>query len=344
MTPSTSNLNHHERNWLDIPSDVMENILNRTGIIDILENAQKVCTLWRKICKSPVMWRVINMNDLLQWTSNPLTAKMICKHAIDRSQGQLVDLTLVSDDNAEVFLYAVKRPHQLRRLQLVSCKFSSRLISDALLNFPLLEELNLYSCDVSKEEIETVGRYCPMLKTLKVYEKVTSFQMMRDPDEVSLMPLNSVAIAIGQNLVGLRHLELIGNKMTNSGLQEILDNCHHLEKLDLRACCYIDLTGDLGKKCSEQIKHLKLPHDSLEGCHYSEIVSRSFYDYDYLLLDDYDIDFCYAPPQGPRMEGYILKAQENLRTRNPIYQPINSKWAQSAKKLAPHTTSQAAGA
>ncbi|KAL8193203.1 hypothetical protein R6Q57_027107 [Mikania cordata] len=65
-------MNHQERNWLDIPSDVMENILNRIG----------------KICKSPVLWRVINMNDLLQLPSNLSTAKLICKHAMVRSQGQ----------------------------------------------------------------------------------------------------------------------------------------------------------------------------------------------------------------------------------------------------------------
>ncbi|KAD7480035.1 hypothetical protein E3N88_03171 [Mikania micrantha] len=316
MMTLTSNVNHQERNWLDIPSDVMVSILNRTGIKDILENAQKVCTVWRNICKSPVMWRVINMNDLLQWASSPLAAKMICKHAIDRSQGQLVDLTLIFDYNAEVFLYAAERSHQLRRLELVSSNFSRGLISDALMNFPLLEELNLYACVVSKEEIETVGRYCPMLKTLKVNEKVTSFQMMRDTDEVSLMRLNSVAIAIGQNLVGLRHLELIGNKMTNSGLQEILDNCHHLEKLDLRACFNIDITGDLGKKCSEQIKHLILPNDSLEGCpYYSEIVRKPFDDNDYGSFEDYDIDLYYDTIYDS-LGGYIGHADMNPQERN----------------------------
>ncbi|KAF5770756.1 putative F-box domain-containing protein [Helianthus annuus] len=49
MVPSELNLKQEKRNWLDLPSDVTANILNRIGMVDILENAQKVCTAWRKI-------------------------------------------------------------------------------------------------------------------------------------------------------------------------------------------------------------------------------------------------------------------------------------------------------
>ena len=88
-----------------------------------------------------------------------------------------------------------------------------------------------------------------------------------------------MAISIGENLDELEHLELIGNQMSNIGLQVILDGCPHLESLDLRMCRFIDLEGDLGKRCSQQIKCLKLPNDSLEGCRY-------IYGYDSNLLDD----------------------------------------------------------
>ncbi|CAH1445289.1 unnamed protein product [Lactuca virosa] len=79
---------------------------------------------------------------------------------------------------------------------------------------------------------------------------------------------NKTAKAIGENLHELRHLELIGNTMTNIGLEAILDGCCYLESLDLRQCMYINLKGDMGKRCSENIKYLKLPEDSVEGCLY----------------------------------------------------------------------------
>ncbi|XP_076915322.1 putative F-box/LRR-repeat protein 22 [Bidens hawaiensis] len=36
------------RNWSELPSDLTINILQRLGVVDRLENAQKVCTAWRK--------------------------------------------------------------------------------------------------------------------------------------------------------------------------------------------------------------------------------------------------------------------------------------------------------
>ncbi|KAJ0468454.1 putative F-box domain-containing protein [Helianthus annuus] len=96
MMPSRSKRNQQERNWSDLPSDVTANILERVGMVDILENAQKVCTAWRKICKDPAMWRVINMSDIDILRSDAIFSPLtMCKHAVDRSQGQLVDITLV---------------------------------------------------------------------------------------------------------------------------------------------------------------------------------------------------------------------------------------------------------
>ncbi|XP_022007114.2 putative F-box/LRR-repeat protein 23 [Helianthus annuus] len=268
--PSTSILKQEERNWLDLPSDVTADILKRIGMVDILENAQKVCTAWRKICKDPAMWRVIDMNDIPVLGAK-LSCFEMCKHAVDRSQGQLVDITIVSASDANLHLYVADRTSELRRLEMAHIFFFGKLTTVALMKFPLLEELNLYEITISIEEVETVGCYCPMLKTLKVNQRGYVGSLTRSDE---------IAIAIGQNLLGIRHLELIGNKMTNVGLRVILDNCHHLETLDLRECFCIDLKVDLGKQCSKQIKCLKLPNDSLE-------------DYPYLYLTESQYNMTY---------------------------------------------------
>ncbi|GKG55700.1 putative F-box/LRR-repeat protein 23, partial [Tanacetum coccineum] len=69
------------------------------------------------------------------------------------------------------------------------------------------------------------------------------------------------AIAIGKTIPALRHLELIGNGMSDIGLKAILDGCCHLETLDLRG-----LKANMGKECVEHIKNLKLSSDSLQDC------------------------------------------------------------------------------
>ncbi|GJY70028.1 putative F-box/LRR-repeat protein 23 [Tanacetum coccineum] len=266
MRPSTSELKHEKRNWLELPSDVTANILLRIGMIDIIENAQKVCTLWRKICKDPAMWRVINMKDLRK-TSDGLYFMFdeLFKHVIDRSQGQLVDIIFVYDDNDALLRYVADRSSVLRYLK-ITCHHEDQTIkglTESLMKFPVLEELILYKVKISKETIETVGRHCPKLKTLGVIQRACEL-CVGDANEESLTSFNEIAIAIRRSLHELRHLLLIGNKMSNFGLQVILDGCRHLETLDLRECFYIDLKGNSVTRCLKQINHLKLPTDSLE--------------------------------------------------------------------------------
>jgi hypothetical protein len=97
-----------KRNWLDLPSDLTSNILKRIGVVDILENAQKVCTTWLKISKDPAMWRVIHLRYSPGSHTRPQLRQM-CKRAVDRSQGQLVDITLVDFANDDVLKYISDR-------------------------------------------------------------------------------------------------------------------------------------------------------------------------------------------------------------------------------------------
>ncbi|KVI04325.1 F-box domain, cyclin-like protein [Cynara cardunculus var. scolymus] len=256
MKPSTSRepekVKQPRTNWLELPSDVIANILSRVHVLDILENAQKVCTTWRKICKDPSMWRVICM-DYLNFDDMSKEVA-VWKHVVDRSQGQLIDITISEFDDDEIIQYVADRSSQLRRLKIINYSedtYPYKNWTEILKKFPLLEELSLYSREISKEAIETAGRYCPMLKTFKLKGGALC-RWLGDTH-------NEIAIAIGENLHKLENLELIGNSLTNIGLQVILDGCPHLKSHDLQHCWSLDLKGDLGKRCSEQIKCLKLP-------------------------------------------------------------------------------------
>lgn len=101
---------------------------------------------------------------------------------------------------------------------------------------------------------------------------------------------NDLSIAIGKNLHELRHLELIGNSMTNIGLEAILDGCPHLELLDLRKCEYVDVNTDLGKRCLQQIKYLIPPNDSHHSFSYVYETGKDY--------DDFGVDY----PDGPYEE------------------------------------------
>nr|XP_043629263.1 putative F-box protein At4g05475 [Erigeron canadensis] len=268
-------------NWLDLPSDVTANILSRIGVFDIIENAQKVCTTWYQICKEPAMWRAVSMDQSPLWT----VCQKICKHVVNRSQGQMVDISIKDFCDRDLLQYITYRSTQLRRLEVIHFfGRSGKVWGGSLKKFSLLEDLSLENTIISDKDIEVAGHHCPLLKKLKINQK--AYLLYGDYDE-SMTYRNALAVAIGKDLPELRHLELIGNTMTNIGLKAILDGCHHLESLDLRRCLYIDLKGDLGKRCSEQIKHLKLPHDSLEGYQHLELP-------DDVPEPDYFNDYCYG--------------------------------------------------
>nr|XP_043629087.1 putative F-box/LRR-repeat protein 23 [Erigeron canadensis]XP_043629088.1 putative F-box/LRR-repeat protein 23 [Erigeron canadensis] len=251
-------------NWLDLPSDVMKNILSRLGMFDILENAQKVCTTWHQICKEPAMWRAVKMKYSHLWGQQRF--QRICKHVVDRSQGQMVDVSISAFCDQDILQYIAARSSQLRRLEITySYGILTEVWGGCLKKLSLLEELSVCGTQFSEKDIEAVGRFCPLLKTLKVKNTPFIYNLSDDAD----YGWNTWALAIGKNLPGLRYLQLTGFTMTGVGLRAILDGCRHLESLKLGRCNYIDLNGDLVNRCSQQIKHLKLPRgykDSFGNC------------------------------------------------------------------------------
>ncbi|GKC42039.1 putative F-box/LRR-repeat protein 23 [Tanacetum coccineum] len=233
------------RNWLDLPSDVMANILSRVGVIEILWNVQIVCTKWHKTCKDPYVWRVIFIENNFYYRHRPYTwpsclpisalswkaTVETCKHAVDRSEGQWLDITTVDFWDDELLQYIADR-----------ADYS-------------FEETSIFHETLLREDIEALGCYCPMLKTLKLNQH---FGNLKGTNIVGY----ELAMAIVENLPKLRHLELTWHFLCNSMLRAILDGCRHLQVLDLRVCEPVVLKGELRKRCLEQIRSLKLPTDS----------------------------------------------------------------------------------
>ncbi|KAL5577320.1 hypothetical protein UlMin_019019 [Ulmus minor] len=220
----------------------------------------------------------------------------MCRHAVDRSSGQLFDITLEHFGDDDLIAYIVSSSSQIKHLRLACCyHISDEGLVKALAKLPLLEELELTHCSFSVEPLEAVGHFCRNLKSLKLnYKMYRSFSIQ--PDEEA--EYNEEANAIAKNMPALRNLQLIGNCMTNMGLQAILDGCPHLESLDLRRCLHLNLKEGLGKKCADRVKVLQLPHESTEGSRFdfgeSTDGSRSYEYEDYLSglsADDYADDY-----------------------------------------------------
>ncbi|GLT85709.1 hypothetical protein SLE2022_038890 [Rubroshorea leprosula] len=166
----------------------------------------------------------------------------MCMHAVDRSNGELVDINIEHFGTDELLAYIADKSSHIRRPRLVSChEVSDKGLCKAAKKLALLEELDISYCRISAVALIVVGRHCPHLKSFK-YNK-------QDRDRHRFTNMDSsrdkAAKAIAQNMHELLHLQLFGNKLTNCGLETILDGCPHLKSFDLRHCSNVSLQGNL---------------------------------------------------------------------------------------------------
>ncbi|VYS61745.1 unnamed protein product [Arabidopsis thaliana] len=246
------------RNWAELPSKLTSSILLRLGAIEILQNAQKVCKPWHRVCKDPSMWRKIDIDNRNDRAAFKYDLESMCRHAVDRSHGGLIEIEIWYYGTNDLIMYIADRSSNLKSLGLVRCfPITDEGVAKAVSKVPLLEYLEVSYCLFSGESLRDIGRSCPNLKTLK---------LNRAPEIMfSNSGFDDNAKAIAESMPELRHLQLLGNGLTNKGLNAILDGCPHLEHLDLRQCFNINLVGDLKKRCFERIKDLRCPNDSDDG-------------------------------------------------------------------------------
>ncbi|KAI3959850.1 hypothetical protein MKX01_022332 [Papaver californicum] len=289
------------RNWLELPHDVLSHIFLKLGAFDILFSAQSLCPMWRKVSKEPLLFRSIDMrNRSYLLDDNMYDVEKMAREAVDRSCGQLVEFSMDDFGSAELLAYVTEKSGELRCLRLVS---GHRVSDDALFDLVkkavMLEELEICHCSLSEDTLIAVGNACPKLK---------SFRLNRRGYRRPHIECDGEALAIAENMPELRHLHLLGNKLTNVGLKVILDGCLHLESLDLRQCFNVSLEEDLLKSCRDRLIKLRLPNDSTDDYEFDAAIDDRSYeftersdssDFDYDdyrdINDDYDYELPYDP-------------------------------------------------
>ncbi|XP_072150648.1 putative F-box/LRR-repeat protein 9 [Setaria viridis] len=257
------------RDWSELPLDALMLVFARLGPVEILMGSGLVCRSWLQAAKEPELWRSVDMANhrvVEEMKGDVLYA--MAKLAVDRSMGQLevfLGKYFVTD---ELLKYLGARSASLKILSLTSChEVSNKGFTELIIKFPLLEELeiSLFTNIDGKHVFEEVGKACPELKRFRFNRyRFHEFAEYSDDDD-SEFKYNKDDNALGiASMHGLRSLQLFGNNFTNEGLAAILDNCPHLESLDIRHCFNIVMDDALRAKCAT-IKTLRLPYDSTDG-------------------------------------------------------------------------------
>ncbi|XP_048633521.1 putative F-box/LRR-repeat protein 23 [Brassica napus] len=223
-------------NWAELPSELIYSILHRLSVPDRLGNARHVCRSWRRVCQDPLMWRKIEMRDMGEYNEAKdyyHAAEAMCRRAVDLSQGGLLEINIEYVGTDSLLAYIADRSSNLKQLVLTECNGITDVgLLGAVMKLKLLEHLELSYFYFMELDLESIGLSCPLLKTLKL-NNVGCYYLEDESDDD--------ALAIAKTMPGLHHLQLVGNRVTNTGLNAIVENCPHLKSLDLRDCGYINL-------------------------------------------------------------------------------------------------------
>ncbi|GAB4840677.1 hypothetical protein Ancab_021444 [Ancistrocladus abbreviatus] len=202
------------------------------------------------------MWRTIGLVNIAVGSKGQCISERMWYDAVDRSSGDLVEVRLCCTVNDDMLMYMIDRSTGLKCLQLTCCYQIWHEGYHAITKLPLLEELEVTLCNSLAKEIKAIGYNCTLLKTFKLNHEAAQYPKYSITDEE--------ALAIAETMPQLRHLQLIGNTLTNKGLEAILDSCPHLESLDLCACFHVHLDDNMRERCIEHVKELRWPDERVD--------------------------------------------------------------------------------
>ncbi|CAN6980190.1 unnamed protein product [Brassica oleracea var. botrytis] len=155
-------------NWADLPPELMSSILLR---IDVLENAQRVCRSWRRVCKDPRRGVRLICATMETWTTWTMTSRSCVVTQSIAAKAVWLGSTLGTYFGTDDLLnYIAVRSSNLRSLRLLMCDtLTDEGFMEAVAKLPLLEHLEISYCSLSEEDfLKAAGQSCPNLKTLKL--------------------------------------------------------------------------------------------------------------------------------------------------------------------------------
>uniref|UniRef100_A0ACD5ZPA0 Uncharacterized protein n=1 Tax=Avena sativa TaxID=4498 RepID=A0ACD5ZPA0_AVESA len=239
--------------WAGLPDDALLIVFKRLGASEVLLGTAVVCRNWLRVATGePDLWRRVDLSDCFDPTIDMVA--MACA-AVDRADGRLEHFSADCFVNDQLLFHIANRTTGLKSLRLVNCmKVSSKGLVAVGNRSPHLEELELTTCSIYIS-MKAVGRAFPQLKRLRLNNRWVDIQCEERFD-------NRRALQIARNMPELRHLQLFANRLRSNALAAILDNCHHLETLDLRQCFNIQMDAGLRAKCA-RLRDVKLPKDSV---------------------------------------------------------------------------------
>lgn len=144
----------------------------------------------------------------------------------------------------------------LQTLQLPGSTMNDSVMERAATMLSSLTSLDLSYCiNIGAQALEAVGKHCKSLTTLQ--------RVMHPLEVIEKLSQDDEALAIAATMPRLKHLEIAYLLIDTSSVVKILENCKHLELLDVRGCWNVKLDD----MCMKRYPNLKVIGPLVVDCY-----------------------------------------------------------------------------
>ncbi|KAK6150393.1 hypothetical protein DH2020_015325 [Rehmannia glutinosa] len=265
------------RKWDELIPDALGLIFKNLSLLEVLTVVPRVCKSWGKAVMGPYCWQEI---DIEEWSRSckPEVVDRMLRLLITRSCGSLRKLTVSGLANDQSLLFIANQS-----------EINDSIIGKAAGMLSTLTFLDLSYCiKIGAQGLETIGKACKSLTTLR--------RIMHPLEVIDKLSQNDEAVAIAATMPRLKHLEIAYLLVDTSSIIEILQNCKHLELLDVRGCWNVNLDDKFVKR----FPRLKVVGPLVVDCYDMNDEHPMIEDVEMWFYDDVNaVDAGYDWPQSP---------------------------------------------
>ncbi|KAG8373384.1 hypothetical protein BUALT_Bualt11G0018800 [Buddleja alternifolia] len=228
------------REWDELIPDALALIFKNLSLRDVLTVVPRVCKSWGRAVMGPYCWQEI---DIEEWSRNskPEIVDGMLRLLITRSCGSLRKLSVSGLTGDQSISFIANHAQSLRTLRLPRSEIHDPIVESVAGMLSNITSLDLsYSIQIGARALAAIGKHCKSLTTLR--------RIMHPLEVLEKLSQDDEALAIASTMPRLKHLEIAYFLVETSSIVEIIENCKHLELLDVRGCWNVNLDEKFVKR------------------------------------------------------------------------------------------------
>ncbi|XP_042400639.1 F-box protein FBW2-like [Zingiber officinale] len=237
-----------ESRWAELTPELLALIFSLMPADVLARTMSFVCRSWRDVLAEPYSWSVVDLANWCLRVERTDVIDFVVGHLVDRSRGTVRRLSVYYLGDSG-FAHTALLCRLLSKLEMRESFVTDKMVKEHANLLSNLTFLDIsYCANITSEGIEALGKNC---KNLALLRRSMSPPGITRENGLPSMVDEGEAMAIANNMVGLKQLELSYGKFTNNGLVAILTNCTALIYLDIVGCRNVQMTGNVELMCQK---------------------------------------------------------------------------------------------